>query len=659
MSDLKNQYKKPPSTFGNVKKIKSDLARKQQIKSKKRRTKEFEENREKKDLSHSSTNSQKDKTKRKLEWKINQDKSSSSTNSQKNSEKDESKKKLLEWKVEREKKKKEQEKQKKPPFIVGIVRHNFYSPIAAINNSIAITKKKTNVQAQEKSKSKEDYKFNQKKITKATEKRRANREQIEKQKAAKISNAKKSLANDNCVDINKQKSFAPLNHKFNPPANICVSLFGEVCVEDNLTNENNMSAHNNSTNAIPVSSSNEFPTKDATIEKSDMPIEEKEYTVEYFKHLYYKEEDRLQKHCKYWKEIQSKNDITEDIRCHINQAIGQTTLLIDKKFKRFNRLILICEKGNTTTPMVTCTDLHGFWDVMYIDVKDCDSRFEKLKELQARNWQEEKSFYTNPATKEINVKKQNVSRSSLQASISSDKTRKMIKMQDNEKDPQQILLQPISTRINNEFFTPINDKGTVEIIDNSCNVTRRKCCKDLLKIYAHPIYTSTPLNGDKSNNINASLVTMKINQLYNKFTMQTDDHTNISLEETSRKSIMEKLEKPRQGLTQKSARDASNNLTLKKQSDLEISQNSQVLLKKINNFELEKLKVPDTSERNLVERKTDNTTDSSLISSFSTLIEKTMEDKNETLKWVPCNNDLIETPVSSGIKDKRSLKERS
>lgn len=390
-----------------------------------------------------------------------------------------------------------------------------------------------------------------------------------------------------------------------------------------------------------------------------MPIEGKEYTIEYFKHLYYKEEDRLQKRCKYWMEIQSRNDITEDIRCHINQAIGQTTLLINKKFKRFNSLILLCEESNATTPMVTCTDLHGFWDMMYIDVKDCDSRFEKLKELQARNWQEKQSSYTNPATKEINVKKRSVSRSSLQASISSDKTRKMIKMQSNKKDPQQILFQPISTGINNEFITPINDKGTVEIIDNSCNVTRRKCCKDLLKMYARPMYTSTPLNSDKSNNMNASLVTMKISQLYNKFTTQTDNHTSISLEETSRKSIMEKLEEPRQSLRKKSARDASNNLTLKKQSDLEISQNSQVLLKKINNFELEKLKVPDISERNLIERRTDNTTDSSLASSFSTLIEKTMEDKNETLKWVPYNNDLIETPVSSGIKDKRSLKERS
>ncbi|XP_029669438.1 uncharacterized protein LOC115239198 [Formica exsecta] len=247
MSDLnKKQYKKPPFTFGNAKKIKSDLARKQREERKKRRTKDFEENREKKKSSHSSTNSQKDKSKRKLlEWKVERDKSSSYSST--SSQKDENKKKLLEWKVEREKKKKQQESQKKPPFIVGIVRHNFYSPVTTTNNSVMITKKKTIVQAQKKS-------SNQKGITKATEKRRAN---IEKQKAAKILNAEKAPANDDCIDINKRKSFAPLNHKFNPPAElpiVRVSLFGEVCVEDNLTNENNMSARDNSTkNAIPVS----------------------------------------------------------------------------------------------------------------------------------------------------------------------------------------------------------------------------------------------------------------------------------------------------------------------------------------------------------------------------------------------------------------------
>lgn len=67
MSDLnKKQYKKPPSTFGNAKKIKSDLVREQQAKRKKRRTKDFEENREKKESSHSSTNSQKGKRDKKI-----------------------------------------------------------------------------------------------------------------------------------------------------------------------------------------------------------------------------------------------------------------------------------------------------------------------------------------------------------------------------------------------------------------------------------------------------------------------------------------------------------------------------------------------------------------------------------------------------------------
>ncbi|XP_070169305.1 disks large-associated protein 5-like [Polyergus mexicanus] len=574
MSDLnKKQYKKPPFVFGNAKKIKSDLAREQREKRKKRRTKDFEENREKN-----------------VHINIT----------------DEKKKKLLEWKVEREKKKKEQESQKKPPFIVGIVRHNFYSPVTTTNNSVMITKKKTIVQAQKKS-------SNQKVITKATEKRRAN---IEKQKAAKVLNAEKAPAND-CIDINKRKSFAPLNHKFNPPAELPilhVSIFGEVCVEDNLTNKNNTSARDNSTkNAISVSSSNEFPTKDAIMQNSDMPIEGKEHTVEYFKHLLYKEKDKLQKCCEYWMEIQSRNDITEDIRCHINQAIGQTTLLINKKFKRFDNLILLCEKGNAVMP-ITCTDLHGFWDLIYIEVKDCNLRFEKLKNVQARHWQGEQSSYTNSAKKEMNAKKRAVSRSSLQASISSDKKRKMVKTRDNEKDPHQILFQPVSTEINtnNEFITPLNDKGTAEIIDKSCNVTRRKCCKDLLKVYAHPMYTSTPLlnNADKSNNMNASLVTMKISQLYNKCTMQTDDHTCISPEQTSRKGIMEKSEESRQSLIRSLARD--------------------------------------------------NTIDSSVASSFSTLIAKTMEDQNETLKLVPYNTDLIETPVSnSGIKDKRSLTERS
>jgi len=59
MLGLKKQYKQPPSTFGNTRKIKSDLIQEQQERRKKRRTKDFEEKR--KENSHFSTISQKSK----------------------------------------------------------------------------------------------------------------------------------------------------------------------------------------------------------------------------------------------------------------------------------------------------------------------------------------------------------------------------------------------------------------------------------------------------------------------------------------------------------------------------------------------------------------------------------------------------------------------
>lgn len=356
----------------------------------------------------------------------------------------------------------------------------------------------------------------------------------------------------------------------------------------------------------------------------------------------------------------SRDDIIEDIRCRINQAVGQTTLLINKKFTQFHGLILAYERGNADMP-ITCTDLHGFWDMMYLEVKDCDSRFAKLEELRARHWREVQSFFINSTKKETDVKRLSVSvkQSSLQASISDDKKkRKMPKIRDNEEDSQQII------NVNNESNTPfMSDKKVVENIGKSFNVTRRKCCKDLLKIYANPMYTSTPLhNEDKSNSLNASLVTMKISQLYNKSTMHIDDMC-ISSEQTPRKSITEKLRKPKRSLKIKSACDADNNhlektIISKKQSnnDLETSQNSQASLKKIDSFEFEKARVHELNERSRVERRLNYTTNSSLASSFSTVIEKTIEDLDETLKstWIPYEIDLIETPVSTGVKDKRS-----
>lgn len=51
----------------------------------------------------------------------------------------------------------------------------------------------------------------------------------------------------------------------------------------------------------------------------------------------------------------------------INVAVGQSQLLINKKFEQFRSLIDKCANKNGENP-VTCEDLHGFWDMVYIQV---------------------------------------------------------------------------------------------------------------------------------------------------------------------------------------------------------------------------------------------------------------------------------------------------
>lgn len=71
----------------------------------------------------------------------------------------------------------------------------------------------------------------------------------------------------------------------------------------------------------------------------------------------------------------------------INVAIGQSQLLINKKFEQFRGLIKRCENKDPDAP-VTCEDLHGFWDMVYIQVVNLDKRFENLKQLKENNWEE-------------------------------------------------------------------------------------------------------------------------------------------------------------------------------------------------------------------------------------------------------------------------------
>lgn len=71
----------------------------------------------------------------------------------------------------------------------------------------------------------------------------------------------------------------------------------------------------------------------------------------------------------------------------INVAIGQSQLLINKKFQQFRGLIDRCEAKIPEAP-VTCEDLHGFWDVIHMQVVNIDKRFDNLKTLKDNNWVE-------------------------------------------------------------------------------------------------------------------------------------------------------------------------------------------------------------------------------------------------------------------------------
>lgn len=135
------------------------------------------------------------------------------------------------------------------------------------------------------------------------------------------------------------------------------------------------------------SSDEDIPTKDTVMKILNISVEEEERTAQYFHFLLNRETDRLVELCKKWTKIQTEPEITEVGQYEINETIEQTNLLINKKFGRFRRLVTDCEIGKGEM-LVTCKDLQGFWDMMYMDIKNCDLQFEKLEKLCLQDWEE-------------------------------------------------------------------------------------------------------------------------------------------------------------------------------------------------------------------------------------------------------------------------------
>lgn len=202
---------------------------------------------------------------------------------------------------------------------------------------------------------------------------------------------------------------------------------------------------------IHKSSLGKIPTKDTVMQDLNISVEDEERTAQYFKLLLNREIDRLQDLCMKWLAIQADDNIPEDVVYEIQQAVGQTKLLISKKFERFRGLVQDCEAGKGEM-LVTCRDLQGFWDMTYMEVKDCDSRFEKLEQRQNRGWQEEEHTVTKIAVKKQKpTKKKGISSkpSALRSMILAARKKKMEAGTLNKED---LMLQDRS--LNAEYVTP-------------------------------------------------------------------------------------------------------------------------------------------------------------------------------------------------------------
>ncbi|OXB53605.1 hypothetical protein ASZ78_001303 [Callipepla squamata] len=126
-------------------------------------------------------------------------------------------------------------------------------------------------------------------------------------------------------------------------------------------------------------------TEMAVTETKSDDVREEEHDVPYFRNILQSETERLMSQCLQW-DGKLELDIPEDAKDLIRTTLGQTRLLIAERFKQFEGLVDNCEfkRGEKET---TCTDLDGFWDMIYFQIEDVNKKFDNLQKLQDNKWQ--------------------------------------------------------------------------------------------------------------------------------------------------------------------------------------------------------------------------------------------------------------------------------
>uniref|UniRef100_A0A4W3HZF4 Disks large-associated protein 5 n=1 Tax=Callorhinchus milii TaxID=7868 RepID=A0A4W3HZF4_CALMI len=119
------------------------------------------------------------------------------------------------------------------------------------------------------------------------------------------------------------------------------------------------------------------------------------HDVPYFRGVMRSETEKLTALCQQWESQAELPEVADSGKDLIRTTVGQARLLMAQRFKQFQGLIDDCqmERGQKE---VTCTDLDGFWDMIYFQVEDVSKKFDLLKTLQENGWQEQRDVPSLP-----------------------------------------------------------------------------------------------------------------------------------------------------------------------------------------------------------------------------------------------------------------------
>ncbi|KAK5850600.1 hypothetical protein PBY51_001466 [Eleginops maclovinus] len=115
---------------------------------------------------------------------------------------------------------------------------------------------------------------------------------------------------------------------------------------------------------------------------------ETQHDVPYFRSEISKETHALTALCVVWEPKVEDESIPEEMRDSMRTVVGQARLLMKERFKQFGGLVDDCDLGRGEK-ITTCTDLQGFWDMVYYQVEDVYKKFDALKAAESRGWVEE------------------------------------------------------------------------------------------------------------------------------------------------------------------------------------------------------------------------------------------------------------------------------